>query len=228
MFRFRLLLIALLGTSLQLAAAPAPDSITWKRVALPARASVELPTPFTTMPASDPNTQANFANTSEATYVAACALIDSTAYPYSNGRLTLNELAAFYAVNIKALIGDEAQARLLRRTPFALAGYQGVEVELSLPATASLGGTKFARILYANHRAYMLTWRATLGQPASEVGNRRHFFQSLQVKAAPAAEREVSDVRQAGRTTGRLLVYGAVIATIIMLVRRFRSTESAK
>ncbi|MEJ7660743.1 MAG: hypothetical protein WKG07_14565 [Hymenobacter sp.] len=40
-------------------------------------------------------------------------------------------------------------------------------MEFDLPATASLGGTKFARMLYANHRAYMLTWRATLGQPAS-------------------------------------------------------------
>ncbi|MEJ7660744.1 MAG: hypothetical protein WKG07_14570 [Hymenobacter sp.] len=48
-------MIILLGTSLQLAAAPAPDSITWKRVALPA---------------SDPDVQANFANTPEATYVA--------------------------------------------------------------------------------------------------------------------------------------------------------------
>ncbi|WP_460582635.1 hypothetical protein [Hymenobacter arcticus] len=226
MARFRLLLIALLSTILQVAAAPAPDSIAWKRVALPAGASIELPASLTAMPVSDAGTQVYFANTSGATYVAVCAVIDSASYPYSKSRLTPDELATVYEANIKSLIGDETRAKVLRRTPFELAGQQGVDVEFDLPATASLGGTKFARIIYASHRAYMLTWRATLANPASDgAASRARFFNSLQVKAAPAAESEASNPRQTGRTMGRLLVYAAVIVLIIMLVRRSRAAK---
>lgn len=226
MFSFRLLLLALLGTMLQVAAAPAPDSIAWKRVALPAGASVELPTSATAMPISDAGTQAYFANTPGATYAIVCAPIDSTAYPYSNSRLTPEELTTVYEANIKSLISDEAPARVLRRTPFELAGQQGLDVEIDLPATVSLGGTKFLRIIYASHRVYILTWRATLADPTSDgPAGRTRFFNSLQVKAAPAADSEVSNPRQTGRTMGRLLVYAAVIASIIMLVRRSRSAK---
>jgi hypothetical protein len=225
MFNFRLLLIALLSTILQVAAAPAPDSITWKRLALPAGASIELPASVTAMPVSDLSMQVYFANTPGATYVAVCAVIDSTSYPYSKSRLTPDELATVYETNIKSLIGDEASAKVLRRTPFELAGQQGVDVELTMPATALLGSTKFARIIYASHRAYMLTWRATLANQANdESASRTRFFNSLQVKAAPTAGNEASP-RQAGRTAGRLLVYAAVIVLIIMLVRRSRSAK---
>ena len=226
MARFRLLLVALFGIILQVAAAPAPDSIAWKRLALPAGASIELPTSATAMPASDAGTQAYFANTPGATYVAACAVIDSTSYPYSKNRLTPDELATVYEANIKSLIGDEAQAKVLRRTPFELAEQQGVDVEFELPATDLLGGTKFARIIYASHRAYMLTWRATLANPTSDgAAGRTRFFNSLQVKAAPAADSQAPSARQTGQTMGRLLVYAAVIVIIIMLVRRSRSAK---
>ena len=222
--RISSLLIALLFAlplvaGAQTSAADSADSAQWRRFPLGVAGSIELPS----------SAKSSFINglplysayTTSTVYVAIASKVADENFPAD-----ATERDQFYDNVLKKFTEENPQARLVRRTPFEVAGQHGLDVQIDWPGEANFSRTKYERLLCCNGSYYFITWRQLAGHDATDdPADRAHLFNSLTVTGPVASSSAAPlDARAAGRQTGRLLFYVAVGAGLIFLLRRrFRS-----
>ncbi|AIZ64024.1 hypothetical protein PK28_10560 [Hymenobacter sp. DG25B] len=139
------------------------------------------------------------------------------------------ELDEFYNGVIKGILDVVENGKVISKRPFTIAGYDGLDLQISTPDRADLPAVKFMRILQINGNGYTLHYYTSeAGEKAEDSkANRTKFFASLQPATNKESNSSLESAKESsayklGHIMGKVFFYGLLIAGGFFIVRRFR------
>lgn len=140
----------------------------------------------------------------------------------------LAEQQKFYDGVLKGAMEQSGDARLVTKRTFEKNGFVGFEARFNTMLRTDSPRTLFMRFILVDGTLFMQNFITSVESAQESAADRNHFFESFQTDAHKTAYAEPgtrSQVYKLGKLMGSLFFYGASLAIVIVLIRRFSKSK---